>query len=182
MSGYTIIARNNRKPFVKNTLQVQHTLVGLLLAVGAFYAPGFGNRLWLGIAAIITLLLVLFYKKLSHYGLLQWIVAGLQIAIILIFLQSIPIAIFVLVGILTLGLFKDHIDIHFTAEGVNYRPYLLRKKHAWSELQNVIIKDGLLTMDFTNNKIVQMNVDDAETDVKEETFNAYCKEKLKVKG
>ena len=60
---------------------------------------------------------------------------------------------------------------------------LFPKKISWSELNNVIIKDDLLTMDFNNNKIFQRYTDDEEDDeyeVESEEFNDYCR--LRVKG
>lgn len=53
----------------------------------------------------------------------------------------------------------------------------------WEELNNALIKDGLLTLDFKNNKLFQAETDDEEDneeyDVSEEEFNAFCKAHLK---
>jgi hypothetical protein len=54
---------------------------------------------------------------------------------------------------------------------------LLPKKISWPELNNVIIKDDLLTMDFKNNKVFQLYTDDEEDDeyeVESDEFNEYC--------
>ena len=56
---------------------------------------------------------------------------------------------------------------------------LFKKRINWSQLNNVILKDGLLTIDFNNNKIIQKEVeDDDEPDADEEEFNRYCREQL----
>lgn len=56
------------------------------------------------------------------------------------------------------------------------------KKVKWAELNNVMIRDGLLTMDYKNNRLFQKETDelDEEEDdeVTEEEFNAYCRERL----
>jgi len=57
---------------------------------------------------------------------------------------------------------------------------LFKKRFKWTDLSNVMLKDGLLTMDFRNNKLLQEEVlDDEEDDADEEEFNQYCKEQLK---
>ncbi|WP_276483221.1 hypothetical protein [Paraflavitalea pollutisoli] len=56
---------------------------------------------------------------------------------------------------------------------------LFKKRYQWSQFDNIVLKDGLLTLDFTNNKILQREVeDDEEDDADEEEFNAYCRHQL----
>lgn len=59
---------------------------------------------------------------------------------------------------------------------------LFQKRINWSELNNVLIKDGLLTMDYKNNKLFQQETDDLDDDedddVTEEEFNAFCQTAL----
>ena len=55
------------------------------------------------------------------------------------------------------------------------------KKYKWSEFNNILIKDDLLTMDFKNNSVFQAYTDDEENDeydVEGEEFNNYCKKRL----
>lgn len=52
------------------------------------------------------------------------------------------------------------------------RPY---KRYKWNELNNVILKDNLLTLDFKNNKLLQREIN---TPVNEATFNAFAREQL----
>ena len=52
----------------------------------------------------------------------------------------------------------------------------------WAELNNVMIRDGLLTMDYKDNRLFQKETDelDEEEDdeVTEEEFNDYCRQRL----
>lgn len=58
---------------------------------------------------------------------------------------------------------------------------LLKKKYKWTEFSNLVLKDGILTLDFANNKIWQREVeDDDEDDTEEIEFNNYCKKRLSV--
>ncbi|MBX9734786.1 MAG: hypothetical protein K2X37_12050 [Chitinophagaceae bacterium] len=54
-----------------------------------------------------------------------------------------------------------------------------KKRYTWNELNNVVLKDGLLTIDFKKNKILQKLVD-SEVDVQvEEEFTAYARGLIK---
>lgn len=57
---------------------------------------------------------------------------------------------------------------------------LIRQRHDWTVFNNIVLKDGLLTLDFKNNRLLQKEVaeDDDEDDADEEEFNAYCRERL----
>lgn len=61
---------------------------------------------------------------------------------------------------------------------------LFKKRYQWNQFDNIILKDGLLTLDFTNNRILQREIeDDEDNEADEDEFNAYCKRQLaKVKA
>jgi hypothetical protein len=56
----------------------------------------------------------------------------------------------------------------------------LKEQFTWKAFNNVILKDGLLTLDFANNRLLQKEVleDDDEDNADEEEFNAYCRRQL----
>lgn len=56
---------------------------------------------------------------------------------------------------------------------------LFRKKINWTEIENVILKNGLLTIDFKNNKLLQKEINTGENEASEGEFNAWCREQLK---
>jgi hypothetical protein len=49
----------------------------------------------------------------------------------------------------------------------------------WNELNNVILKDGLLTIDFKNNKIIQQLIKHSNA-TNEKEFNEFCRQQLKA--
>ena len=55
---------------------------------------------------------------------------------------------------------------------------LIRRRYKWSEFNNIILKDDLLTLDFKNNRLLQRETIDEEGDADEDEFNVYCREKL----
>ena len=58
---------------------------------------------------------------------------------------------------------------------------LLRRTYFWSDFNNVVLKDGLLTLDFKNNRLLQKEIvdDEEEDDADEDEFNDYCLQQLR---
>jgi hypothetical protein len=57
---------------------------------------------------------------------------------------------------------------------------LIKRRFDWSMFNNVVLKDGLLTLDFKDNRLLQKEVadDEDDDDVDEEEFNAWCRSKI----
>ena len=51
--------------------------------------------------------------------------------------------------------------------------------YEWSSFANVILKDNLLTLDFKNNKLLQLDIAENEQVINEETFNSFSRECLR---
>ncbi len=66
--------------------------------------------------------------------------------------------------------------IRIRPESISF-PALLQKNIDWTELNNVILKDGILTIDFNNNHILQVEIKEA---VNEGEFNDFCREQLRL--
>ena len=59
-----------------------------------------------------------------------------------------------------------------------FYPSFPKKKIKWNELTNMILKDGYLTIDFKNNKLIQQLVDETQTRIDEKEFNEFCQQQL----
>lgn len=71
-------------------------------------------------------------------------------------------------------------EIGFSEQGIRFSG-LGGREHAWSKVSNVVLRDGLLTIDFANNRLFQRYTDDEEDDdyeVGEDAFNAFCQAQL----
>jgi hypothetical protein len=53
-------------------------------------------------------------------------------------------------------------------------PSFPKRKIKWNEVNNIILKDGLLTIDLNNNKIIQQLVDESVNTINEPEFNKFC--------
>lgn len=55
---------------------------------------------------------------------------------------------------------------------------LFRKKISWSAVDNVVLKHGVLTVDFKNNKLLQREIDTGDNEATEEEFNRWAQSRL----
>jgi hypothetical protein len=76
---------------------------------------------------------------------------------------------------------KMPLEIGFTNDAV-IRKNLLRKKISWELFNNVMLKDGILTLDFKNNRIFQKETIDENEGPDEKEFNEYCRRHLSKSG
>lgn len=72
---------------------------------------------------------------------------------------------------------KHSMEIGFSPNEIVFNT-LIKKRFRWNDLTNVILKDGLLTIDFRNNRIFQREIDAGEHEAGEEEFNAWCRQQL----
>jgi hypothetical protein len=61
-------------------------------------------------------------------------------------------------------------------------PSLPKRRIQWSELNNLILKDGLLTIDFKNDAIIQHYPEQKMSLPEEKEFNEFCRERLVGSG
>lgn len=72
---------------------------------------------------------------------------------------------------------KRKLSITITEEMVRY-PSFPEKKINWAEISNLILKDGMLTIDLKNNKVYQHYIKDADAITNEQDFNEFCNRQL----
>lgn len=65
-------------------------------------------------------------------------------------------------------------EIGFSSDHIVFNG-LFKKKYRWSDIENVILKDGLLTIDFKNNKLFQKEIDSGDNEASEPEFNEWVK-------
>jgi hypothetical protein len=70
--------------------------------------------------------------------------------------------------------------IHFTPAEI-YLQGWPDKKIQWNSLSNVILKEGILTIDYKNNKLLQAKVVENWTKIEEEAFNQFCYDQINIK-
>ena len=72
--------------------------------------------------------------------------------------------------------------VSVTTEGVLY-PSFPQKKWNWPELSNIMIRDGVLTIDCRDNRLIQVLIDpDSAASLDETMFNDFCQRHLLPRG
>jgi hypothetical protein len=71
--------------------------------------------------------------------------------------------------------------VRFTVQQVHY-PAFPPRAIAWAELQNVVLKDGLLTIDFVNNKMLQTEIEEEVAAEEAARFNAFARQMIEGVG
>jgi hypothetical protein len=70
------------------------------------------------------------------------------------------------------GFADDHIMIN----------RLFKKRIRWSEIENVVLRDGWLTIDFKNNRLLQKEIDTGESEASDDEFNEWIKNRQLTVG
>lgn len=70
------------------------------------------------------------------------------------------------------GFAEDHIVLN----------RLFKKKIGWSEIDNVVLRDGWLTVDFKNNRLLQKEIDTGESEASDEEFNEWVRKRQMAVG
>jgi hypothetical protein len=53
-----------------------------------------------------------------------------------------------------------------------------KKRYSWDAFENIVLKDGLLTLDYKNNTLFQKQIESAVSKEDEAAFNVFCQERL----
>ena len=134
---------------------------------------------------IFMLLAIVCFTGLLVYDLLQFrkkkkteMMLTYLVAIAGLFFFPLPGKIAYLLIALTGYLSTRPEEIGFSEDRIVFKSFY-SKNITWTELNNALIKDGILTLDYKNNKLFQAETDDDEDneeyDVSEEEFNEFCR-------
>ena len=64
----------------------------------------------------------------------------------------------------------------FTHQGVHLKRVFKTVLFPWTAMENVMLKDNLITIDFKTNRIIQVEIVESNRMVDETEFNLFCKE------
>ncbi len=145
--------------YVNSAQQRWYAGAGLLVTLISFSVEWFSRKPFKQSQVIQSALLyyTFIWFLLFHY----YIIGFISLALVLLYYIA-----------------KREMNVLINKEGVEY-PSFPPKKIMWDELNNIILKDGLLTIDLKNNRLIQQLVDESNT-IDEPGFNAYCREQLAI--
>lgn len=106
-------------------------------------------------AIIVCALIIYIYLKIYYW----WAAAALTL-ILLLYLLAIQVPV-----------------VHISANGIKLS-IGVKRFLKWEQLNNLVLKDGLVTIDLKNNKLIQQYLDESSIPVNEQEFNDFCKKQL----
>ena len=127
------------------------------------------------IAGILLLLLAVFVKPILLQLKVNRLILLSVASLVLVFSTgSLSFGAVLLVYGLLFKFFYKAPTIEINTAGVKVIKMFSTTVHPWSDLNNVILKDGLLTIDFKSNKLMQVVIDDPNLTIDEKAFNGFC--------
>ncbi len=177
---YVVVLRNDHIQFIEKTGWLLTFLI-IMLLVFSIYTTANSTLLYVSLIITLSLFISNWIEKRKKKNIVFkpiLITGGLGLSIA----SSLP----VIIGILIIisGLIEKIIlqkrEFGFS-KNIIQENGLFGKKINWGELNRVILKDDILTIDYKNNKLIQVytdNEDDDDYEVESDEFNAYCQNRL----
>jgi len=177
-------------------LPVLHLFVALIFIIDLSHVPDNGIKDWTFsavyfLAFVLLLIAGIFYKKIlnnfwRHFRLLffeSMLFLGGSVYFWSKGLSLVALSHAIIAGVLVLFMIylrrKENGELIIVSESNVILPALTGHRIIeWSQLTNVIKRDDLLTLDFKNNRLMQVQI--INDDVPESEFNQFCRQQLAV--
>lgn len=127
------------------------------------------------IASVILILAAIFIKSLLiKFGINKLLIVSFAAFMLFIATRSIILALILLFYGSLVKLWYKKPAINVNKNGVIIRRPFTSSTYQWNDFDNIILKDNLLTLDFKNNKLVQLQIKE-ESPATEIDFNKFVK-------
>lgn len=159
-----------------------------IVAAGLFALNAAGNLdrlsavILLGFFAILYIVYYFFRKHVKAFETFSLILALLYANFWFQHVGIIAVIIFALVYLVVVMLQGKKTTVLFSEEGVHLTRVFKTVVFPWAALDNVILKDNLLTIDFKTNKIIQVEIAEPNKALDEMEFNLFCTGQMKSKA
>ncbi len=172
---YTFVIKENIHQLINTIYR------GLLLfiAVVIFFTPPTISIVVSYIAFFLLLVMAIFIHVLQiKYPTVHKIVIIIASAILLLTTANWLLASVLVALNFVIRSFKQSPTIQFEEDGFTLKKLFYSKKYTWDNCSNIIAKDGLLTIDFINNHLLQLPIDENKSAINNEAFNSFVLKKI----
>ncbi len=166
---------------LKNTnISIEIYVTRALFAIAAVAAYVYTGNVYVRYGSVILLLAVAVFTKtiLKRYKVNQLVLLGAGAVVTLLTSGSVVFALILIIYGVFLKLMGKETKLEINTETITVQYALYNRIYKWADMDNVVLKDGILTLDFKSNKIFQSEVKENETPVNEQKFNKYCAEQI----
>jgi hypothetical protein len=174
MESFVLLLKNEK---LRSHKRIGYWVTAMNFVFFVFFAffvkQGYEKFLWILLSMLIP---ILYYtattisKKNISITYCMLIMMWLTISVWLAFIHIVLLILDILAN--------RKLKIIFYTNGVEY-PSFPKKTIQWNELDNVILKDGLITIDFKNNHLVQSEINTSTNEIDETAFNRFSQQQLK---
>jgi hypothetical protein len=181
IENYTFTLKNNKNKLLKRVTWIWYfVLLGLivLFAFSENVTEKEQRRLLLRLGILIIAGILTYFNKEKKDTL-----KGFQAAVFFFSLMSIYsffgiyfTICFVLFSAFIFWFVHQNTIISFNEESILVKNGFFRRIVDWASLNNVVLKDGILTLDFKNDKLIQEEVEGGMAN--ETAFNLFVRNKL----
>lgn len=144
------IAVNTFNSYQKNTAAFSIAVLLLITAIFYLVKNKFNKKNY---QLVIFTLMVLFWMMQGAW--LPAVMVAVAIALSSVILKKKSVAI-------------------FSAENIIITKSLFKKTYSWAAIQHAILKDNLLSIDFKNNHLLQVEIAADNFPIDESVFNQFC--------
>ena len=155
---------------------LETSTIGSLLFIYAFivWAARASNNLIVSIivSAILVLASLFVRTLLLKFKFNRLLIIFVAALLVLIAVHSLPFFILILLPgfVIHTSYIKPVVEVY--PEQVRIKKTFSNKLYEWQSFNNIILKDNLLTLDFKNNKVLQLEIEEGPMD--ENAFNDFC--------
>ncbi len=166
---------------LKNTnISIEIYVTRSLFVIAAIAAYVYTGNEYIRYGSVILLLAVAVFTKtiLKKYKVNQLVVLGAGAVVTLLTSGSVVFALILIIYGVFLKMMSKETKLDINTETITVQYALYNRIYKWADMGNVVLKDGILTLDFKSNKIFQSELKENETPVDEQKFNQFCTEQL----
>ena len=155
-------------------------IIQALFVVAAIAAYVYTENVYIRYVSILALLVVVVFTKtiLKRYRVNPLVLLSAGAIITLLTSGSVVFAVVLIMYGVFLKIMNKETRLDVNAEMILVKYALYERVYKWTDMSNVILKDGLLTLDFRSNRIFQSEVAEYENPVDEENFNQFCAKQI----
>jgi len=134
------------------------------------------------IAAIIVFIvsIALYYPLKNKISLYSFQLAVFAVMILFWLLQMAWLAAIIMLAIIGFSFFvlKRKSTALFKKEDILIVRSLIKKYYQWKDIENVVLKDNLLSIDLKSNHLIQVEITSESYSIDESTFNQFCRQQI----
>ena len=156
---------------------VLRALLALAAIASLFYRTA--NPFYINISVSVMLFSVSVFVKmiLLRFNIKPILLAGIAIVLFFVATHAAEFALLLLTAAMMPSFFYKAPLVEVGNKSVTVKRMIGSSEHEWQQFNNIILKDNLLTLDFKNNKVLQLEVDQ-KVIIDEKTFNDFCAGKI----